>query len=253
MIHTERSPMPQSLQNNADGWAHELCNLWVQYYQYPPQKRKQPHAVKSRYASKEVKQALKGMFGGKCCYCEAKVEHVSYRHVEHFRPQSVYPKLAYKWSNLLFACERCNCEYKSDKFPLLPNGTHAAPNKRHPDLMDDTDANMLINPCDDDPLDFYDYKFIEDSNNDYFDISLICKNQRSEISRDVYGLNRSDLTDDLRTHLRNIHNDIRLYNNASNSKERQIQRNRLLKAIEPSSEYTAMTRAYICNYHKIDL
>ncbi len=37
--------------------------------------------------------------------------------VDHFRPLSRYPGLAYQWSNWIFSCRRCNGENKQDKWP----------------------------------------------------------------------------------------------------------------------------------------
>jgi len=36
--------------------------------------------------------------------------------VEHYRPKSVFPKLALVWENLLWACPNCN-RFKGDRFP----------------------------------------------------------------------------------------------------------------------------------------
>jgi uncharacterized protein (TIGR02646 family) len=39
-----------------------------------------------------------------CCYCTGGIGNGA-SHIEHFRPQSVYPKRRYAWSNLLVSCE----------------------------------------------------------------------------------------------------------------------------------------------------
>ena len=36
--------------------------------------------------------------------------------VDHFRPISRFPQLAYEWSNWIFSCRRCNGENKMDKW-----------------------------------------------------------------------------------------------------------------------------------------
>lgn len=53
--------------------------------------------------------------------------------IEHFWPQRRAPCLTFYWHNLLLACERCNSNYKRDRFPRK-NG-----------------KPLLINPVDDDP------------------------------------------------------------------------------------------------------
>ena len=37
--------------------------------------------------------------------------------VDHFRPLSRFPQLAYEWSNWVFSCQRCNVDNKRDKWP----------------------------------------------------------------------------------------------------------------------------------------
>ncbi|MBP7997817.1 MAG: TIGR02646 family protein [Chloroflexi bacterium] len=124
------------------------------------------------------------MFGIKCAYCESPVDGASYQHVEHFRPQSIYPKLAYEWDNLLLVCEKYNSHHKKEKFPLR-NGEQPTENLRDPCLLDASDDNLLVNPCQDDPINFFTFK----------DEYIVCKNQRAQVSRMTYGLDREALND----------------------------------------------------------
>jgi len=253
MIRVQRGPAPPLISENADAWAQELCQKWSRYYhelgqQAAGPKAKPPHADKARYASLAVKRALKQMFGTKCCYCEAKVDAVSYRHVEHFRPQSIFPRLAYKWSNLLFACERCNSTHKGDRFPLGMSGTQSQPNRTSPCALDDKDDGVLIDPCRDDLSEHFEYEFIERPEEDFIDVVLVCKSRRGELSRDVYGLTRVDLVDDWREHILGIQNDIDGYLLALAIGDRRLQRRfgaYLRKAMASTSPYSAMTRSYI--------
>ena len=83
------------------------------------------------YSHDSVKEALARAQYGKCAFCEAKIHHVSYGDVEHFRPKAGFRQtldgpletpgyfwLAYSWSNLLLACQLCNQRYKKNLFPL---------------------------------------------------------------------------------------------------------------------------------------
>lgn len=83
------------------------------------------------YAHTSVKDTLREAQHHKCCFCEAKVSHVSFGDVEHFRPKAAvrqsraeapsrpgYYWLAYEWTNLYFACQLCNQRNKHDLFPL---------------------------------------------------------------------------------------------------------------------------------------
>ena len=85
----------------------------------------------SIYGAKSVKKALIKAQHGKCCFCEAKVTHVAYGDVEHFRPKAGYRQkkedplgrpgyywLAYEWANLFFSCQLCNQRFKGNLFPL---------------------------------------------------------------------------------------------------------------------------------------
>ncbi|MBK8563357.1 MAG: hypothetical protein IPN76_08410 [Saprospiraceae bacterium] len=84
------------------------------------------------YGHKTVKEALKILQHGKCCFCEARVSHISHGDVEHFRPKAGFnskPRtklikpgyfwLAYNYLNLFFSCQICNQSYKKNYFPLV--------------------------------------------------------------------------------------------------------------------------------------
>lgn len=78
-----------------------------------------------------VKATLAHRVGYKCVYCEKGLRPEG-SPVEHFRPKAKvvnqgepedperYWWLAWTWGNLLFACFRCNTEYKKNQFPRRP-------------------------------------------------------------------------------------------------------------------------------------
>lgn len=87
------------------------------------------------YGHVSVKEALIAAQHGKCCFCEAKITHISYGDVEHFRPKAGYRQrphdplgrpgyywLAYDWSNLYLCCQLCNQRFKKNTFPLVDAG-----------------------------------------------------------------------------------------------------------------------------------
>lgn len=107
----------------------------------------------------------------KCAYCETKVLVSHFGHVDHFRPKSAiseldddpatwgrekpglsnvegrrsrpisdqgYWWLAYEWSNLLFACERCNSPWKGTLFPVTARSLPPRP--------DSTETPLLLDP-----------------------------------------------------------------------------------------------------------
>lgn len=110
---------------------------------------------KSIYGHVDVKNALNHLQKGICCYCEAHYIATCPGDVEHFRPKNGYQQdkdddlhqpgyywLAYKWENLLYACEQCNRINKRNYFPLKDS------TKRfNPDVKDiSQEEPLLINP-----------------------------------------------------------------------------------------------------------
>ena len=79
-------------------------------------------SAQDRYNRPRVVKSLHNMQHGKCCYCEGYIpDDGRGKEVEHFRPRSKFPQLAYDWNNLLLACTACNGA-KSDQFPTSPSG-----------------------------------------------------------------------------------------------------------------------------------
>ena len=87
------------------------------------------------YGHSAVKESLVLAQHGKCAFCEAKLTHVAYGDVEHFRPKGGYRQhgadplgrpgyywLAYEWSNLYLSCQLCNQRFKKNAFPLADAG-----------------------------------------------------------------------------------------------------------------------------------
>ncbi|HYU36113.1 MAG TPA: hypothetical protein VEW48_28470 [Thermoanaerobaculia bacterium] len=87
------------------------------------------------YGHSSVKEALIAAQHGKCCFCEAKITHIGYGDVEHFRPKAGYRQhprdplglpgyywLAYDWGNLYLSCQLCNQRFKKNLFPLIDAG-----------------------------------------------------------------------------------------------------------------------------------
>jgi uncharacterized protein (TIGR02646 family) len=92
------------------------------------------------YGHETVKTLLKTIQHDKCCFCEAKVSHISDGDIEHFRPKAgykqdehstiVYPGyfwLVYEWTNLYLSCLKCNARNKLNYFPLANNRNRANP------------------------------------------------------------------------------------------------------------------------------
>lgn len=76
-----------------------------------------PTALSTDYKHKENKLALHQSTNGKCMYCESCITHIDFAHVEHIKPKAIgkYPELEFEWTNLGYACPKCN-NAKSDKY-----------------------------------------------------------------------------------------------------------------------------------------
>lgn len=78
-----------------------------------------PKALADRnYKHERNKSALIASTNGKCMYCEAKISHVNYGHVEHIKPKAAqyFPHLEFDWDNLGYVCDKCNVAKGSKYF-----------------------------------------------------------------------------------------------------------------------------------------
>jgi uncharacterized protein (TIGR02646 family) len=90
-------PKPAVLADNETAWTE-------QYLAAPIPERKS----RERWRHAEIKAVLRQELGGRCAYCEGFVDDVSFPHVEHIAPKSIFPERAHIWINLTSACGRCN-------------------------------------------------------------------------------------------------------------------------------------------------
>ncbi len=209
------------------------------------------------YRAKTVKNALKAAQHDKCCFCEAKVTHVAYGDVEHFRPKAGYRQakgdplskpgyywLAYDWTNLFFSCQLCNQRYKASLFPLADPGDRAE--SHHEDVI--AEGPLFLDPVADDPTEHIgfrqEYAFaIDDS-------------ERGGTTIGSLGLNRSELEEHRRGKLQKldlIYRTARLFEAREGDPERPLDENeeallrdsraQLVAARQHTAEYSAMVCA----------
>jgi uncharacterized protein (TIGR02646 family) len=74
-----------------------------------------PKIDKKIYSDKSVADALNEIYQNKCAMCEVKLN--GNFAIAHYRPTTLYPWLAYEWSNLLLLCPDCN-KAKRESFPI---------------------------------------------------------------------------------------------------------------------------------------
>ena len=101
MIRLFKGEEPKVLADNAADWLQNLS-------QHAAKSTKPSDSELSRYNHPDIKNALKSETHGKCAYCEAKFEHVTYGDVEHISPKKTDPHLRFTWDNLTVACNTCN-------------------------------------------------------------------------------------------------------------------------------------------------
>lgn len=89
----------------------------------------------------QIRACLQQMQGRRCAYCEASLDTFG-QHIEHFRrkgiPQSQH--LTFTWSNLFWSCDKDEC-----------CGRH----KDSTPITNSYNPNDLIDPCSDDPDNFF--------------------------------------------------------------------------------------------------
>ena len=111
MRWVDRGPEPAEVAE----YARQFTQGWIDYFQ---------DGVGGRPADshwRRFRPTLGGRTGDICWYCErlcdADAEYGGrVPTVDHFRPLSRFPRLAYEWSNWVFSCYACNGEYKKDKW-----------------------------------------------------------------------------------------------------------------------------------------
>ena len=215
MIAVTRPPEPPViLQQKQAEWTASLCDARKAFYEAEaawesggcigakPRKPTEADAKNAWYGHSDIRAMLEEqMFHHKCAYCEGSVKGHSQLHIEHFRPQSVYPALAYEWHNLLLACGVCNCKpYKEDRFPVGASATRAEPNRAAPCEWDRAEQALLVNPCVDDPTEFFVWRFEDNPTLKETTPTLLAKhgNLRGTQTIKVCGLDRVSLTENYR-------------------------------------------------------
>lgn len=165
MIRVERTAKPAVLEEKQTDWTTALLRAVTK----TAKKR-----AEGKYRHRDIKVALVAMFHGKCAYCESKITHIDYGHIEHYRPKSKphFRHLTFEWNNLLMSCAVCNgAEHKGDRFPEAAEG------------------GPIINPCDEEPLEHFDFFFDPQARL----ASVVGKTVRGRTTEQLLALNRPDL------------------------------------------------------------
>lgn len=202
---------------------------------------------RSIYASEKIKSALVQSQHQKCCYCEKSVRD-SYCDVEHFRPKSAvkvqgkkalqrpgYFWLAYDWDNLILSCEPCNRSHKRNQFPLVDELARATGQT----LSTATETNLLINPVTELPEQFLTFR------EEY--VVAVDENVRGRATREVLALDREDLNELRREHLKIVKAIVALARQNPPGPESADAQNLLYDMASDKGQFAACTRMFLKN------
>lgn len=212
----------------------------------------------------DCKDSLKALSHDKCYYCEV-VQERSDCAVDHFRPKSLYPWSAFRWSNYRFSCTYCNSIRrdiendrtggKGDNFPLLDMNRRATCFEE-----EEEERPLLLDPCQPDEPGLIDF-------DESGEPSPACSREESEIrhlraaiSIRLYHLDHQDLVDRRKTLAASL---VRIINVADNlfphtekgtpeidaSFQEHIRS--LAEAIKPEAELSSFSRRILDGYRYI--
>lgn len=206
MIRVSRLSKPGILEKNEADWIAAIKEAKT---------KEEKNRCISRYKHHQIKARLIEVFHGKCAFCESYIGNVDYGAIDHFKPKSAFPEEAVKWENMLLSCNKCNGKgQKGEAWPLEDEG------------------GFLINPCDEQPSDFFDFEFDEMT----FMTIVKPKTIRGETSERIYGLNKITLVKDRNIAIKRLVALAKYYHSDHRAKEY------LNEAIENKSEYAAFAR-----------
>ncbi|WP_410210711.1 HNH endonuclease [Aquirhabdus sp.] len=177
-----------------------------------------PHPValiNNNYKHPTNKQALKDASNDKCMYCESKISHIDFAHVEHIKPKAIdkFPELEFVWDNLGYACPKCNNAKLNHFYDHLP----------------------FIDPYKEDPSDFFfafgSFIFEKDG----------C--ERADITIRIIELNRPDLLEKRMNKIIDIQKALNACHRTANSSLKCLILDELKKESEPDKEYSFFIKA----------
>jgi len=210
MIKLDKSEEPEILTNNKEDWTQRLLD-------YIQAGDDVPNTLLRKYNQPEIKKSLREECHKKCIYCESKVDHISYEHIEHLKPKAEdkFPELTFEYENLGLACPICN-NNKGKKY-----------NEKTP----------FINPYEDNPEDhFFAYgAMIWAKNGD----------ERAKLTRIEIALNRPELLETRRDRLKRIKGLIEEYYKAGSDGLREALLKEINKETAKDKPYSFCTSTFV--------
>lgn len=138
---------------------------------------------------KDSKEQLRKLFSNSCCYCTIHEgeNHLGFFHVDHFKPKSKFDDLKREYSNLYYACHKCNV-YKKDNWISIESGCIMNCNLCQKRVCEEQDFFRFIDPCFDDPADHLEF------NPTTFELQTKNSSKAGTYSIQMLRLNRNQLT-----------------------------------------------------------
>ncbi len=205
----DRGPRPEGFDDRAGQWAAD----------FQADRNRNPQLTVSRFWTdirnriRQDAEALYEAFRGKCAFCESRMAHVSSPHIEHYRPKSLFPDLAFVWENWLLSCGRCN-DKKWAHFPSC------------------NEQPCVIDPTSEEPSNHIEF-------NGYLALG---KTERGSETIRLVGLNRSPLEDERSRWLMSVNVLLLLCLSPEMKAEA---RSLLVWSMQSDAPYSAMTYSYL--------
>jgi len=108
----ERPEPPNCLRAGALEWTED-------YLTRRKNNPKHPFSWRSDSCYKQIRQTLSMMTAAHCAFCDGLIGVESRETVEHFKPKSQFPELAYEWTNLFPCCDMCQSKKGESFDPAL--------------------------------------------------------------------------------------------------------------------------------------
>ncbi|MEI2300517.1 retron system putative HNH endonuclease [Ensifer sp. MJa1] len=172
-IDRNRTPVPETLVSDRTKAALDSVHQFLKRSEDERAQRRSPYDEAIIHRS-EVRDSLVDLFFGKCAYCERR----SAESIDHFRPKSLYPWLAYDWENLYLACIECDRQ-KGGALPVT--GLPAPPFSTVAEARI-SEQLRLVDPCYDDPRSHlricYDGRYVALTEKGYETINILGLNRK---------------------------------------------------------------------------
>lgn len=115
MMKFDRPPQPAILQENYKQWGRAQQNKRTD----TPSAAFAWRTHRGSRVNELIRDALNVVAKDHCAFCDGyPLGTFARQTIEHFRPVSQYPRLAYAWANLFICCDRCQAA-KRDQFDKL--------------------------------------------------------------------------------------------------------------------------------------